>query len=109
MDRIQANRAEQDEVLTLNIFCYDNRQPSGDYLIFYFLERFFLKRIWVPYFSLLDSGGKKKPQKIFTPAVLQFHFRVEQTSHSKVEEYEDERLFTTRGCFRFFHPVGTGW
>lgn len=25
MDGVQANGAEQDEVLTLNIFCYENR------------------------------------------------------------------------------------
>lgn len=45
-------------------------------------------------FSLLVSGGAEK-QKCFMAALLQFHCRVKQTSHSIVEEHEVESLFTT--------------
>lgn len=52
-----------------------------------------LKRVWVPYFSPLASGGRGK--KYVTPALLQFHFSLEQTSDSIVEVHEVESLFTT--------------
>lgn len=52
-----------------------------------------LKKVRVTYFSLLASGGNEK-QKYVTPALLQFHSRVEQTSHSIVAEHETESLFT---------------
>lgn len=42
------------------------------------------------YFSLQASGRTED-----TTALLQFHFRVEQTSHSIVEEHEVKSVFTT--------------
>lgn len=41
MGGVQANRAEQDEVLILNVLCYDNRSGHCLSLKFYFLEGFF--------------------------------------------------------------------
>lgn len=69
----------------------DSHQDTNGNSIFFQVP--LLKEVWVTYFILIATGGKEK-QKSFTPALLQFHFRLEQTSCSVVAEQEVESLFT---------------
>lgn len=98
MDSVQANRPEQEEVLTLNGFCYNRHCNS------FALNVSLVKRVWVTYFSLSASGGKEKT-KCFTPVLLKFHFRVEQTTRSIVGEHAVERVFTTGKQKNVLHTV----